>query len=69
VAAHVPLGAAAVGTLDRVDAEGQVVATVEDLRCDDPLSERVVQIVVEAASAARLGQPALAGRAAQADTG
>jgi hypothetical protein len=41
MAGDIPLAAASVGALDGVDAEGQVVAAMEDPRRDDALLERV----------------------------
>jgi hypothetical protein len=42
VADDVPRGARAIGPLDRVDAECQIAALMNDLRIDDPLDEVVV---------------------------
>jgi hypothetical protein len=39
MARDVPLGAAAVGSLDRVDPELEIAAAVENPRRDDPLDE------------------------------
>jgi hypothetical protein len=54
VAADLAARARSIGPLDRVDAERQVVALVEDLRIDDPLLERVGRL-------ARTGPTAQAG--------
>jgi hypothetical protein len=45
MAANLASSPRSVGPLDRVDAERQVVALVEDLRLDDPLFERIVRVV------------------------
>jgi hypothetical protein len=54
------LRARAVGSLDRVDAEGQVVAFVDDPALDDPLGERVVSRICDRFD--RFGARSLGGR-------
>ena len=56
MAGDVPLGAGAVGPLDRVDAELEIAAAMEDARFDDPLDEIGVRTVVRGGGA-RAGFP------------